>query len=72
MGLDLHLSVLQERSPQSHTWMRQFWHKVDVPAENNVGSLVEVVRKDVKSHLGKSWVVDVDDIDFVAYQVRRQ
>ena len=72
MGRDFHLFVLQERSPQSHTWMRQFRHKIDVSAETNVESLVEVVRNNIKSHLDKSWVVDVDDMVFGVYRVRRQ
>ena len=52
--------------------MRQFQHKVDVSAETNVESLVKVVRDNIKSRPDKSWVVDVDDIDFEVYQVRRQ
>ena len=72
MSRNFHLSVLLKRSSQPHTWMRQFQHKVDVSAETNVESLVKVVRDNIKSRPDKSWVVDVDDIDFEVYQVRRQ
>ena len=51
--------------------MKQFQHKVDVSAETNVESLVKVVRDKIKSHLEKSWVVDVDDMVFAVYRVRR-
>jgi len=67
------LFVLQKHLPQSLTYVGKVRHTVDVPSADTVGSLGEPVREYIKScQEFKSWGGDVDNIDFVVYQVRQQ
>ncbi|KAF9648215.1 hypothetical protein BDM02DRAFT_2331371 [Thelephora ganbajun] len=73
MSREFRLFVLQEHSPQSHTYVGSLQHTVNVPSTKTVGLLAETVRRYIKSCPElKSWGEDVDEIDFVVRQVRRQ
>ena len=66
------LLLLQEHSPQSHTYMGDVRRSVDRNSTKTVGSLVGLIRDYFKSRSDlESWGEDVDYIKFTVHRVRQ-
>jgi len=71
MSKTFHSFVLQKFSPQSHVYIGKLQHVVDAPSTRTMELLEEAVRGHIKSRQEfNSWGENVDNIDFVVYEVR--
>jgi len=72
MGQEFRSSVSQKHPPQSHTYVGDLQHVVDMQSTKTVEHLAETVRDYIRSRPDiKSWGDNIDDIDFVVHEVRR-